>query len=270
MPAVAILHDPPTRLSVLFEEIKLLLRRNWWLIGLLFLVYFLSEWWDVFTDIPYLIRHGDRMELVLSNPGEPFWTDIMPLRIVKALLAGIWGYLIWRDSEPLRNPSYSGQPTGRLGFYANRIFIGAAVYTLAILAAYYCGIAFSTLLVTVNRLPLGFLPPLEQTVVFLSYLNIFLLSSLLVLTTRRPLSWLFVYTPAIVIVFFALRLFADVTPLHQLCYPVLPPWGLVGGLGVAIWDRAGEMVPPNMWAPLLWFAILAIAVGFASIRHRDA
>jgi len=269
------LHDPPSRLSVIGAELRLLLRQYRWTIPLLFLAYFVAEHWLLLYDsqwLDYLIRFGSVITIDLSDPDRygAVWTGLYLHTFIKAVTAGLWGYLIWRDTDAVSIHSSITDPISGTFIRISRLFLGALILMAADISAWYLGTGINGLLVNVTGLVAGFLPPAIHAARFLSYVNVFLLASLICLTTRRPLVWFFIYLPAIGMLFFLLQLFANVTPVREICLLLLSPYGLSGGLYIETWTMAGELIEPAVLAPVIWFPVLLGATLFAAARHRDS
>jgi hypothetical protein len=120
-----------------------------------------------------------------------------------------------------------------------------------------------------THLPLGFLPDAGWISLFLGGLNAYLLASLGALLSRDPIRWIVLWIPLVVALLAAGTIGLQWAWLSWPAAAALPPWGLLGGLGIPLWDRNGIELLPAEAASLVWFAGLTLAVVLAARWRRQ-
>lgn len=258
------LHHPPGLLAVLSEETRQLLRRHRWDIPLLFLAYALAKNWVL------LLNWETFQDASMVTHRIPYWITGYPLSHIPAILAGFWGYWIWYPGFRESRPWNHSMPVGRRMYQLSRISIGGTILVLIYIATCYLVYGLSLLDgVDIIGLKLGFLPPASWAAANLAFLNVFLLATLFTLAVERPARWIFLYTPMFFLGVIALRYWVDILPIRILSLIIMPPIGMLGGLGVEIGVDAGFEFKPSLLAPVIWFVLLLAGVLFVTSRHQE-
>lgn len=251
--------------SVTISQFKLLLLRHKWEIIILTLVLFLADFWVLLINLDDYIARGG-----IIDPGRgPVWIDLFPPNLIKASIPAFWGLWIWRDEAPRQRSTFWLMPVKRTYHQLIRIIIGGIILLVMVLIAWYSGIGIAAMAGIVEGMMAGFLPPVYWILLFLAYLNIYLFASILTLLINQPVRWFFLYLPLIILAVFGIWLIVNWNPLRTLFGIILPPYGLLGGLGVSLWDEWGNLIRPSIWAPMIWFVLLATSVTIAASRHQE-
>lgn len=262
-------HQPVTWLKVFLEESRLLLVRYWWLLlGHTLILVTLVYW-----RLPQFIsdyRHGVH-EWYLDLNHTYIWPIFLhPVKLFMLVTAAAWALLIWGNRSPEHRSSSWTMPVSRLTHHTARILPGAVLLLITYLITWYAGVIVSSTFAEVRGLVAGFLPSMPFFALGLSLLNLYLLSSIICLRFQQPYRWLFLYFPVVTLIIFGVRLLLDMPAVNLLFSPLLPPHGLLGGLGVSLWDRMGDTVGPVIWVPFLWFGIIVVSLWFTASRHQEA
>ncbi|MFC1500785.1 hypothetical protein ACFL6T_07215 [Candidatus Zixiibacteriota bacterium] len=258
------LHHPPGLSAVLSEEIRQMFRRHRWDIPLLFMASALASnwvllvWWNTFEGA-HLVTHQS-----------PHWITGYPMSHIPAVMAGFWGYWIWYPGFKESRPWNHSMPVGRQMYQMSRISIGLIVLAVIYILTDYLVFGLSLLAgVEITGLGLGFLPPASWAATNLAFLNVFLLATIITLSTERPGRWIFLYTPMFFLIVVALNYWVDILPLRFLSQIILPPFGVLGGLGVEIGIEVGFAFEPSLLAPVLWLFLFMAGVLYVTSRHQE-
>ncbi len=258
------LHHPPGLLAVLSEETRQLLRRHRWDIPLLFLAYALAKNWML------LLNWETLQDASMVTHRIPYWITGFPLSHIPAILAGFWGYWIWNPGFRESRPWNHSMPVGRQIYQLSRISMGGMTLVLIYITTEYLVYGLTLLAgIEIIGLELGFLPPASWGAANLAFLNTFLLATLITLAAERPARWIFLYTPMFFLSVIALRYWVDILPIRVLSHIILPPFGLLGGLGVEILIDYGFEFEPTLLAPVIWFILLLAGVFSVTSRPRE-
>ena len=259
-------HRPVSWLRVYLEETRLLLVRYWWLLAGYSLILLIWYNWPL---IDLLSRGLDRNASIVLNFGDVWRIFFYPKTLFMLATISAWPLLIWSDLGPDRRSSFWTVPVSRLTHDTARILPGAIVLLIIFLLVWYPGIIILSKYVEVPGLIAGFLPPLPFIALGVSLINLYLLSSLICLRVGQPWRWLFLYFPLSILILWGVQLLLDVSVIRLLFSPLMPPYGLLGGLGIALWDRMGDTVAPLTWVPFLWFGIISVSLYFTASRHQE-
>jgi len=246
-------HQPVTWLRVYLEESRLLIRRYWWLLlGFIHIRNGIVEW-----------------QLDLNHAY--IWPIFLhPVKLFMLYTAASWAMLIWGGNSPDRRSVFWTMPVSRLTHHSARIIPGAILLVITYLVTWYSGVIICSIFGEVRGLIAGFLPSLGFFALGISFLNLYLLSSLICLRFQQPYRWLFMYCPLTILGLWGVQMLLDIHLIRLLFSPLLPPNGVLGGLGIAIWDKMGGVVEPVIWAPFLWFGIISVSLLFTASRHQEA
>jgi len=190
------------------------------------------------------------------------FSDLSVLLLVVGLY---WGLTLWRGEARGRREYLFSAPETHVHLLMLRVILGGLYLIAVILAVWFVWIVALRIRIPFleTSLPFGFLPDLSWGSIFLGGLNAYLLASIGALLSRDPLRWVILWIPLTVAL-----LAVGVGTLHWnfLTLPaavIMPPWGLVGGLGVPLLD-AGWDVFPSIAAAYLWFFLLSYTIQLAA------
>jgi hypothetical protein len=247
--------------TVLVEEARLILRRHWWEFAGVFLLLTAYFCWPRLT----MFYPGDvNVGVRLSRP----WGFLLATGMVYLVLGGYLGIALWRDQprggrEHLARVPVDPEVTSML-----RVAVGAIAVAVTALLVFYV-----TLLVWTLGVPhlergtftFGFLPPTEWLSWVVAMVNIYVAGSMVAILSRHPLrTALYVVMGTVLVI--AIYVFSPWDALRFPLSAVIPPEGLLGGLGFSVWGGAGELLDPATTAPLLWLPVLLMAVYLAARR----
>ncbi len=258
-------HRPVPWLRVYLEETRLLLTRYWWFLAAFSLILMI---WINYPLIVITRFNTANLTLVLDHAN--LWPIFLhPMDLFMLTTAAAWSLLIWSDRDPDQRSASWTMPVSRLTSHTARIVPGALLLLIIYLIGWYIGIIIVSTYVEVDGLVAGFLPPLSFVALGVSLLNVYLFSSLICLRFRQPYRWLLLYIPVFLLILFGLKLLLDMRAVNLLLSPLMPPHGLLGGLGIVLWDRMGDTVRPAVWVPFLWFGIISVSLYFTASRHQE-
>ncbi len=260
-------HHPAGFLTLLGSELRLLLRRYWWELILYSLTIFLVwAWFGVF--------HLRLMaEATILYSAESPWLGYSLWTILLGVIPAAWGLRIWWGEFPGCRSTGWSRPVSRPVFHLSRVSAGAVIYWIVIIAGYYLTVTFLTLVSNVDTQGGSmWLLSFPWLVGFLGYFNWYLAATLAALTSDRPAFWLLIGL-LIGVILYAVQVLLILPGSFTaaiLGWTILPPHGLIAGLGLSLAEMERASAVPASWAPVIWFAILSAAVGLAATRHRDA
>ena len=254
--------------ALIREQARILWHRHRWelaIIGVLLLCYLLRPllmYSEIFSD-PRAYR------VWLPSP----WEDRVFSDIALALMVtGIYfGLAVWRGESKGRRDYLVSRPVQVDRIILIRVTLGGLLLLAVMLLTWILWISALRIRIPVleTHLPLGFLPDAGWGSLFLGGLNAYLLASLVALLSTDPVRWIVFRLPLVVALLAVGSMALEWRSLELPAAAVLPPWGLLGGLGIPLWDRSGIELLPAAAASLLWFAGLALAVVLAASRHRQ-
>jgi len=252
---------------VYLEESRLLLVRYWWLLALFSLTLLLWVHWPMIS----FLRSGATGWYLDVNHDFiwPVPIFLHPTKLFMLATAVLWAMLIWSDKSPDRRSSFWSMPVSRLTHHSAHVIPGAILQLFIYLIVWYTGVTLTSIFGEVRGLVAGFLPSLPFVVLGVSLLNLYLFSSLICLRFQRPYRCLLLYIPVSVLIVFGMQLLLDMQALKILFSPLMPPYGILGGLGISLWDRMGDTVSPVFWVPFLWFGIISAGLYFVASRHQE-
>jgi hypothetical protein len=250
------------------EQARILWQRHRWelaIIGILLLLYLLRPLL-LYSEV----YRGPQVGRVwLPSP----WEDRVFSDIALALMVtGIYfGLAVWRGESKGRRDYLVSRPVQVDRIILIRVTLGGLLLLAVILLTWFLWIAALRIRIPSleTHLPLGFLPDAGWGSLFLGGMNAYLLASLGALLSRDPVRWIALWLPLVVALLAAGTLNLQWTLLALPATAVLPPWGLLGGLGISLWDRSGIELLPAEAASLAWFAGLTLAVVLAARWRRQ-
>jgi len=250
--------------SVLIEEARLLLRRHWWEFLLVSVLIAAELSWPRFT-YPLDFRGTASLELSRPWPGPLYGAPLF------VLLGTYMAFALWRAQPPGNRSYLLSVPINPIYPILTRVLLGAGLLALALLLGWYTAIAvllYGPVQLEVG-LPAGFLPPWQWLSWVISIVNTFLAGSMIALAFRHP--WRVVlYSVAAVSVLWLIFTLVRLGPLSPLrvvlVVTVLPPYGVLGGMGIWIWGPYGAEIVAPFWIPLVWLPILAAGVVWTASR----
>ena len=255
--------EPVSQKAVLWEELRLIVRRHWWEFLAIALAVMLFFAWPRFT-LPSL---DDMVGVSLVMGGPWGGTGLSALLYY---LVGMYAALtLWRDYPPDSRGHLYAQPISAATLSLLRVGIGGALLGLTLIV----GLQGMLLIVTWGPIQIaegellffGILPPQNWLIWIVGMLNIYLAGSTIALLSRTPARiGMLVLLGMMILWGLAVYLPAGIVRLPLA--PLLPPSGLLGGLGITIWDAAGENLEPALAAPLMWFLILSAFTWLAARR----